>query len=124
MAVRSDITTGEQAVAATGAITGSLDTSALTGAFTIKLRVSGLSAAKVALIAIEDTANVTPFSDAIQVAVAHFTGGMTSDGSAREWAQFEIPATRFGVANSKLRANCLSLSATPGSVKAYCWIEQ
>ncbi len=124
MATRTDITTGEQAVAAAGAITGSLDTSALSGNYTVKLRVRGLSSGKVAVIAIEDTANASAFSEAVQVAVAHFTGGMTADGSAREWAQFEIPGTRFGVANSKLRANCLSITGTPGTVLAYAWLEQ
>jgi hypothetical protein len=131
MAAINNITTGEQTVAAAGAVTGSLDTSALNGplsttpgSFTIKLRVRGLSSGKRAIFAIEDTANATPFSDAVQVAVCHVEGGMPTDGTSREWQSFEIPGTRFGVTNSALRLNCLSISATPGTVKAHAWLEQ
>lgn len=118
-----DITTGEQAVAASGAVTGSLDTSALTSFKTIKLTVRGLAAGKRALFVIEDTANASAFSDALQVAAAHFQGTQPTEGVAKEWATYDIPLTRFGVANSKLRLNCLAIDATPGTVLAHAWLE-
>jgi len=119
----ADITTGEQTVAAAGAVTGSLDTSALTGFKTLKLTVRGLAAGKRALFAIEDTANATPYSDKVQVAVAHFQGTLPTEGVAKEWQTFDIPLTRFGVANSALRLYCLAIDGTPGTVKAHAWIE-
>jgi hypothetical protein len=120
-----DITTGEQAVAAAGAVTGTLDTSALaaTALKSLKVTVRGLAAGKRALFAVEDTASATPFNDAIQVAVFHFQGSQPVEGDARERAVYDIPMTRFGVANSKLRLNCLAIDATPGSVLAHAWIE-
>ncbi len=120
-----DITTGEQTVAAAGAVTGSLDTSALVAADlkTVKLTVRGLAAGKRAVFAIEDTANATPYSDKIQVAVAHFQGAQPTEGVSKEWQTYDIPLTRFGVANSALRLNCLAIDGTPGTVKAHAWIE-
>lgn len=120
-----DITTGEQAVTAAGAVTGSLDTSALavTALKSVKLTVRGLAAGKRAVFAIEDTANASAFSEAVQVAVAHFVGSMPTEGVAKEWATYDIPLTRFGVANSKLRLNCLAIDSTPGTVLAHAWIE-
>lgn len=120
-----DITTGEQAVAAAGAVTGSLDTSALpaTALKTVKLIVRGLAAGKRAVFAIEDTASATPFNDAIQVGVAQFQGSQPPEGVAKEWQAFDIPLVRFGAANNKLRLNCLAIDATPGTVLAHAWIE-
>lgn len=124
MAKNTDITTGVQAVSATGAVTGSLDTSALVGDYTVFIEVLGLTAGKTAIVAIEDTANVTPFSDAIQVWVEHFVGGLASAndvGVSRR--KYQMPGTRFGVANSKLRANALSITATPG-LSIHVWLAQ
>jgi hypothetical protein len=123
MATVTDITTGEQAVTAAGAVTGSLDTSGLTAFKTIKLTVRGLAAGKRALFAVEDTANATPYSDKVQVAVAHFQGSMPAEGVSKEWQTYDIPLTRFGVANSALRLYCLAIDGTPGTVKAHCWLE-
>jgi hypothetical protein len=118
-----DITTGEQAVAATGQVTGTLVTATMTTFKTIKLSVRGLAAGKRAVFAIEDTANVTPFSDAIQVAVKHFEGGQPTEGNNAAWATYDIPLTRFGVTNSALGLFCTAIDATPGSVLAHAWLE-
>lgn len=124
MATITDITTGEQTVSATGAITGSLDTSALTGDYTVKVMVRGLSAGKKCLIVLEDTANASAFSDALQVAAFHFVGGAPTDGNFHERKSYDIPMTRFGATNTKLRLNCLAIDSTPGTVKAHGWLEQ
>jgi hypothetical protein len=121
--MNSDITTGAQTVAAAGAVTGVLATAALTNFKTVKLLVFGLSAGQRALFSIEDTANATPFSDARQVAVAHFIGAQPVDGNAKEWATYDIPLTRFGVANSALRVNCLAIDAGTGTVQVHGWLE-
>jgi hypothetical protein len=119
----NDITTGEQAVTTAGAVTGTLVTATMTSFKTIKLMCRGLAAGKRALFSVEDTANVTPFSDALQVAVAHFIGSQPIEGSAREWATYDIPLTRFGVTNSALRINCLAIDGTPGTVLVHGWLE-
>ncbi len=124
MATISNITTGEQSVSATGAVTGSLDTSALSGAYTIKVRVRGLATGKKILIAVEDTANATPFSDKVQVAVAHFVGVIPTDGNYREWTSYDIPSTRFGATNTALRLNVLAIDGSAGTVNVQGWLEQ
>ena len=124
MATISNITTGEQTVSATGAITGTLDTSGLSGDYTVKLRVSGLSAGKKIMIALEDTANASAFSDALQCAVFHVVGGATADGNYNERKNYDIPMTRFGAANTKLRFNTLAIDSSPGTVLVYGWLEQ
>jgi len=128
MTVINDITTGEQAVATAGAVTGSLNTAAMAvgppaGFSTIKLMVRGLATGKRALFAIEDTASASPFNDAIQVAVAHFTGGAPTEGVAKAWAVYDIPMIRFGVTHSALRLTCLAIDGTPGTVLAHAWLE-
>jgi len=128
MATLKDITTGEQAVAAAGAVTGTLDTSAFVitanaGFRTLKCVVRGLAPGKRALFVIEDTANATPFSDALQVAAMHFVGSQPTEGVAKEYQVYDIPMIRTGVANSKLRLNCLAIDATPGTVLAHAWLE-
>lgn len=119
----NDITTGEQSVAASGPVTGTLDTSGLTSFKTIKVMVRGLNTGKRALFVIEDTANATPFSDALQVASMHFQGSMPTEGVAKEYATYDIPMTRFGATNTKLRLNCLAIDASPGTVLAHAWCE-
>lgn len=119
--VMSNITTGEQSVSATGAVTGTLDTSALSGKYAVKVRL-GLTAG-VALVALEDTASATPFNDAIQVAVFHIKGASPNEGTLHNRQDYEIPATRFGAANTKLRLNVLSISGG-GTLKAFGWLEQ
>lgn len=118
----TDITTGEQgSITTTGAITGSLDTSAKTGKYAVKLRMS--LTAGVAAVALEDTANASAFSDAVQIAVFHIKGASSTEGIVNSKQDYEIPATRFGAANTKLRFNVLSISGG-GTLKAYGWLEQ
>jgi hypothetical protein len=123
MGAISLITTGEQTVSATGAVTGSLATAALTGNFTVKIRVRGLTSAQSVQIALEDTANVTPFSDATQPFVASFAGVAEPEGAQRSVRSYEIPNCRFGVTNSALRLNVQSLIGAP-TFQVEGWIEQ
>lgn len=101
-------------VNATGAVTGTLDTSALAGDFTLVVVVNNLATGKKARIAIEDTANATPFSDAQPVAVFDLVGGINTNNSvAFSKRAYEIPSARIGAANNKFRANVLSCDASP-----------
>lgn len=124
MPTLADITTGAQAVTTTGAVTGSLDTSALTGDYTIKIRVSALGSGKRAVIALEDTAHATPFSEAIQVAVKQVVGTVTSDNELNfSWRSYELPLARYGATNTKFRINVLACDATPG-LTVHAWLER
>ena len=116
----TDITTGEQSVTTTGAITGSLDTSALSGKYGVKVRFK--LDAGVAIVALEDTANASAFSDAIPIAVFHVRPTL-SVGSIASIQDYEIPATRFGASNTKLRFSALKI-AGGGTLKTWAWLEQ
>lgn len=118
----SAITTGEQTVSATGAITGSLDTSAITGDFTICVRVRGLSGSQNARIAIEDTANSTPFSDVTTVCEFDVKGAEAVEGDTFKVRSYDVPSIRIGGANNKLRANCTAISGST-SAEVDAWLE-
>ncbi len=119
----TDITTGVQTVTGTGAVTGSLATASLTGDYTVKLRIDALPAGETAIVAVEDTANASAFSEPIQVAVAHFKGLGNAEGNVFSWPKNQIPGTRFGASNTKLRFNVLSKTSS-GNMKLYGWLEQ
>jgi hypothetical protein len=119
----TDITTGVQTVTATGAVTGSLNTASLSGDYTIKVRVDAMPASETAIVAIEDTANASAFTDAIQVANFHIKGTGNAEGSVFSWPKYMIPGTRFGASNTKLRVNVTSKTSS-GNMKLYAWLEQ
>ena len=125
---RTNITTGVQTVTATGAVTGSLDTSALSGDFTVKIRIVSLSSASgtpTCIIALQDTANASAFSEAIDCAVVHANGTvLTVADKTFPFKKQDISNTRFGVANSKLRLYVWVLGGTTPSLKVEGWIEQ
>jgi hypothetical protein len=123
MAKISNITTGEQSVSSTGAVTGSLSTAALSGAYTVKMRVRGLATGKNCQIVLEDTANVTPFSDATQPWSQTFVGGEPADGDARSVVSYSIPQARFGVTNSAFRINVQSITSG-ATFSVLAWVEQ
>lgn len=117
------ITTGEQSVTATGAITGVADTSAYTkDLFTVKLRVTSFPAGQTATIALEDSANATAWSDTRQVQTFHVVGPATAEAPLDFFVKKnDIPNVRIGVANAKMRFNVQSISG--GTLKAIGWIE-
>lgn len=117
----TDITTGEQTATTTGALTGSLDTSGLTGKWGVKLRFS--LTAGVAIVALQDTASSTPFSDAVDIAVFEIKGQTATEGRTVNKQDYEIPDTRFGGPNTKLRFSVLSIEGG-GTLTAYGWLEQ
>lgn len=127
-ATRTAITTGVQTVTATGAVTGTLDTSGFSGDYTIKVRVASLSSASgtpAAIIAIQDTANASAFSDAVDVGVFHVKSTVrAASDQVFTFRQYQVPNTRYGVTNAKLRINVLSLSGTTPSLRVESWLEQ
>ncbi len=124
MAKEYDITTGEQNVTTTGAITGTLNTASMSGAYTVKIRVRGLAAGQSLQIALEDTANSSAFSDALQPFVQSFTGEAMPEGDTRSVVSYQIPTARFGATNTKFRLNAQVVSGTPANAYVYGWLEQ
>lgn len=119
-----DITTGVQSPTAAGAVTGSLDTSALVGNYTIFIQILALGSGKKLRVAIEDTANASAFSEAQQVFVEDVVGPITAATPLSfAYEKYMIQNTRFGAANNKLRVNILAVDATPG-LSLYCGLQQ
>ncbi len=117
------ITTGERSVTTTGALTGSLDTSALSGDYTVKIRVRGLTAGTQNLqIALEDTASATPFNDATQPWVASVAGATPTEGVTLSVRSYQIPAARYGAANTAFRVNCQAINGSPTAL-VEAWAE-
>lgn len=123
MATISAITTGEQSVSSTGAITGSLATAALSGAYTVKIRVRGLTSAQNIQIVLEDTADATPYGDVTQPFSFTFAGVAEPEGATASVRSYQIPAARFGVTNSAFRVNAQLLTGSP-TVLVSAWLEQ
>jgi hypothetical protein len=124
MSTISSISTGEQSVTSTGAITGSLNTASLTGDYTVKLRVRGLTlATQNVMVALEDTANASAFSDALQCWVASVAGATPTEGVTLSVRSYQLPAARFGATNTKLRFNCLAINGSPTAL-IEGWLEQ
>jgi hypothetical protein len=119
--MNTDITSGIQTATTTGPLTGSLDTSALTGKYAVKLNLS--ISVGVAVVALEDTANATPFADAVQVAIFDVKDAGPREGLTESRQDYEIPNTRFGAANTKLRFNVLEI-AGGGTLTARGWLQQ
>lgn len=124
MAFINPITTSLQSPTVTGPVTGVLDTSALTGDFTLRIVFPALAAGKKAKFIIEDTANVTAFSDALPVAVFDLIGSITTASPLQfDVRKYQIPSIRVGVANAKLRVNLLSFDAG-ANPSVNCYLEQ
>jgi hypothetical protein len=124
MAVPNLITTGEQTVTATGAITGTLDTSTLSGEYRIRGRIRGLSGSQSIRIAIEDTANASAFSEATTVAEKDIKGAPNPEGVEVDFgAPRDFPDIRFGATNNKLRANCTAITSSTSAL-VEVWLEQ
>jgi hypothetical protein len=117
------ITTGEQAVTATGAVPGTLSTTTTLNTGMIKVRVRGLTPGQSLRIAVEDTNNATPFSDALQVFTVDTAAGQNPDGNEFSVAINTLPDIRIGSANTKLRLNVQAITATTNA-QIFGWVEQ
>jgi hypothetical protein len=120
------ITNGLQTVTSTGAVPGTLDTSAMLGPFTAKLTVAGLTAGSIAIIGLEDTASETPFSDAIAQAIWQVTGPVSSSAQIDTSlvSEYQIPGCRSGDENSKLRLYVYKLTGSDPSLTVGAEVQQ
>jgi hypothetical protein len=137
-----DITTGVQTVTAAGAVTGTLNTSAMsaTAEYTLFVTITGLTAGATATIQIQDTASSTAFSDAETQATftvggpvvphATITLSTTKKGVGTGVHGLAADTTdgttspRFGAANNSLRAYVSALTGTSPSLSLHAFIQQ
>jgi len=124
MATIYAITTGEQAVTESGAVTGTLSTASFPNPvnYTLKLRVRGLASGDTANFSFQDTANSSEFSDAIDVCTVNVTGeGSAAEGQTYSFPWYEVPTMRVGATHNEVRVNCLSISG--GTANVLAWLE-
>lgn len=117
----TQITTGEQSVTETGAVTGTANTSSLASPFTLFVRVRGLAAGDTIKLSIQDTENSSEFSDALDVALVDINGGMPNEGVTYSFPWYEMPSMRYGAEYCELRLNCLAISG--GTAICMAWID-
>jgi hypothetical protein len=117
-----DITTGAQTVTTTGAVTGTMDTSALTVRPVIRLIIAALTAGATARIAIEDTANSSEFSDAQTAAVFDVTGPIGDPAEVELSITPDLtPSMRIGATHNQLRANVTQLTGSSPSLTVHAF---
>ena len=115
------ITTAETAVSGTGAIAGALDVSALTKIGSVHLRVRNLVGTM--RIVLEDTANATPFADALAAWVVDSAQGQQPDGNTYSVRITDLPTLRFGATHNELRFNVNAISAG-ATASVLGWLDQ
>ena len=124
----SGITTGQQVVTATGAVTptGGLDISGVTGDCTVHVRVQGLSSASgtpKCAITLEDSVNA--FTASVPVCELPAIQGTVSTNAELMFIfrKYQLSTCRFGTASAVLRANVVSLGGTTPSLTLDAWLE-
>lgn len=117
------ITTGAQTVTATGAVTptAGLDISGISGDFTVWIQVQALTAAKKAVIALEDSVNA--FTASIVKALINPVGAAAAAYDQKySFRKYQIPSLRAGTTSAVARINVTAIdSATSLTVNS--WIE-
>lgn len=78
--------------------------------FTLRLRIDSLTAAKTALVCIQDSADGF-VADIITLACANVSGPIQSTAPmVFIWRQYQLPNARMGVLNARLRLYVMSLN--------------
>lgn len=128
------LTTGQQSVSATGAVTptAGVDVSGITGDFMINIDVQSLTAGKTARIQIEDTTNA--FTASTALFVDNLTGLIGQGGTSwvagtynpvtfkRTIRKQDLPNSNFGVSGGKCRVNVTAIDSS-ASLSLNAWIE-
>jgi hypothetical protein len=121
------VTTGQQTVTATGAVTPTtgLDISGITGDYTLHVRVQKMTVASgtpSAKISIEDSVN--GFTASVPCAVIDVRGPIDQIAEQHfSFRKYQLPNLRAGTASAVARANVVSLTGTTPSLQLDSWIE-
>lgn len=119
----TDITTAEQTITTTGAVTptAGLDISGISGDFTIKIAMRSLTAAKTCRIQLEDSVNA--FTAVVAVWSTNFIGSLTSaTDEVLSIRKYQLPNNRFGTSSAVLRVNVTAIDATTTAI-LHAWLE-
>jgi hypothetical protein len=115
------ITTGQQTATAAGALTGTLDISAMAGGYMIDVVVLALASAALtpkARIVIEESAD-NFVADILPVALYNVQGPIASMAPvAHSWTHSQLPSMRLGATGAKLRVNVVALDGTTPTITA------
>ena len=117
--------TGNGVYTSGGAVSQALDISGVLNDWTLKLRVESLTVAKKIQIALQDS--VDGFvNDIVTRATVNVQGQIMSSPTFAakdfEWRKYDVPSTRFGVANARLRLSVLAVDAAATAVVS-AWYE-
>lgn len=118
------ITTGDQTVTATGAVTptAGLDISSTAILdYTLWIHVKSLTAAKKAVICLEDSVN--GFTASVPRVVINPVGAVgTAYDQKYSFRKYQVPSTRVGTTSAVLRANIVAIDSATTLV-LNSWIE-
>lgn len=105
--------TGTGAYSSGGKVAGPLaDVSTLTGDFTLRLQINVLTAAKNAVVCIQDSADGF-VSDIVTLACVNPSGAVTAGASQDfTWRKYQLPSARLGVTNGRLRLNIQAIDGS------------
>jgi hypothetical protein len=117
-----NITQLQAKVTKTGAFDGTgVDISAMSAKCGVHIKVDALTAAKGAVLYIQDSADNFS-SDVRTLAVWNVMGEVKSIAPReKDWHEFEIPNVRFGVSSAKMRVGVLSIDGS-ASMDYEAWI--
>ena len=106
--------TGTGAYSSGGKVSIAKDISALSGAFAVRLQVTGLTAAKNAVLCVQDSADGF-VSDIVTLACANVSGPISAGSGvpvSYTWTSYQLPSLRAGVTNGRLRLNVSSIDGS------------
>ena len=114
--------TGTGSYTSGGTVSLCKDISALTGDFTVRLVVSGLTAAKNVVLSVQDS--VDGFATSVNLAAVNLSGAIAAGTSQTfTWRAYQLPSLRINTSNGRLRLSVQSIDGS-ASVTSALYIEQ
>lgn len=115
--------TGTGSYTSGGKVSIAQDVSALTGDFTVRVTITALTAAKNAVVCIQDSADGFA-SDIVTLACANPSGAVVAGAPVTySWRKYQLPSARVGVTNGRLRLNIQAIDGS-ASVSTSFTLEQ
>lgn len=115
--------TGTGAYSSGGKVSIAQDISGLSGDFTVRVVINGLTAAKNAVVCLQDSADGF-VSDIVTLACTNVSGAVaTGTSQSFTWRKYQVPSLRLGVTNGRLRVNVQQIDGS-ATVTTSAFIEQ
>lgn len=114
--------TGTGSYTSGGTVSLVSDISAITGDFTVRLVVSGLTAAKNVVLSIQDS--VDGYATSVNLAAVNLSGAIsTSTPQTFTWRAYQLPSLRINTSNGRIRLSVQSIDGS-ASVTSALYFEQ